>query len=138
MQQNNRQSGRNHKSLQGLLPWIVIGVIVIIALGVLIIPSFQHEAPPQPTGQMHYPRVHLTVQSNVGGAEVYLDGKQRTIISDTHRTAKLLNLARKTHQITLKKQGYADRTESVEITGKTPLQTVQIDMQSTGEPTPSE
>jgi len=136
MQQNTRQSGKNYESGQAFLPWIVIGAIVIIALGVVTIPSFQHEAPPQPSGQMHYSRVHLTVQSNVGGAEVYLNGKQRTIISDTHRTAKLLNLARKTHQITLKKQGYADWTGAVEITGKTPSQTVHIDMQSTGEHTP--
>ena len=137
MQQNNQQFKKNRKGRRGLLPWIVIGTVVIIVLGVIIIPSFQHEDPPQPTRQMHYPRVHLTVQSNVGGAEVYLNGKQMTIISDTHRTAKLLNLARKTHQIRLKKQGYADRTEGVEITGKTPSQTVQINMQPTGEPASS-
>ena len=138
MQQNNQQSEKNRKSRQGLWPWIVIGAVVIIVLGAIIISSFQREDPPQPTGQIYYPRVHLTVQSNVGGAEVYLNGKQTTIISDTHRTAKLLNLARKIHQITLKKQGYVDRTKAVEIAGKTPSQTVQIDMQPTGEPASSE
>ena len=81
---------------------------------------------------MRHPRVHLIIKSNVGGAEVYLNGQRKTVISDSRHEAKLLNLGRKAHEILLKKQGYANRTEMVEITGNTPSQTVQIDMQPNG------
>lgn len=120
------------KSPQNHLPWIVIGAIAIIIVGVIIVQSFRPKSVPQPTAPMRHPRVHLIIKSNVGGAEVYLNGQQKTMISDSRHEAKLLNLGRKTHEILLKKQGYADRTELVEITGNTPSQTVQIDMQPYG------
>ncbi len=63
---------------------------------------------------------------------MYLNGQRKTVISDSRHEAKLLNLGRKTHEILLKKQGYANRTEMVEITGDSPSQTVQIDMQPNG------
>lgn len=87
---------------------------------------------------MRHPRVHLIIKSNVGGAEVYLNGQQKTVTSDSRHEAKLLNLGRKAHEIQLKKQGYADRTEMVEITGNTPSQTVQIDMRPKGMPASTE
>ena len=120
------------KSPQNHLPWIVIGIIAIIIVAVIIVKSFRPTSVPQPTAPMRHPRVHLIIKSNVGGAEVYLNGQQKTMISDSRHEAKLLNLGRKTHEILLKKQGYADRTELVEITGNTPSQTVQIDMQPYG------
>ena len=125
----NEKSVMGRKSSQHLLPWIVIGAIAIVIVGVVTIQSFRPKAAPQPTAPMRYPRVHLTIKSNVGGAEVYLNGQQKTMVSDSRHEAKLLNLARKTYEIRLKKQGYADRTEMVEITGQSPSQTVQIDMQ---------
>ena len=120
------------KSPQNHLPWIVIGVIAIIIVGVIVVQSFRPKSVPQPTAPMRHPRVHLIIKSNVGGAEVFLNGQRKTMISDSRHEAKLLNLGRKTHEILLKKQGYADRTEMVEITGNTPSQTVQIDMQPYG------
>ena len=120
------------KSPQNLIPWIVIGIIAIFVVGVIIVQSFRPKSVPQPTAPMRHPRVHLIIKSNVGGAEVYLNGQRKTVISDSRHEAKLLNLGRKTHEILLKKQGYANRTEMVEITGATPSQTVQIDMQPNG------
>jgi hypothetical protein len=136
--QHNGKSVVSRKTRQHLLPWVVIGVIVIIVVGIVIINSFRPKTAPQPTAPMRYPRVHLTIKSNVGGAEVYLNGQQKTMISDSRHEAKLLNLGRKTHEILLKKQGYADRTEMVEITGDTPSQTVQINMQPSGMPASTE
>ena len=130
--QNNQQLVNYRKTRQKILFLSVCGVAIVVAIGVMVGSSLEQASPPAPPVQMHYPRVHLTVQSNVGGADVYLQNKLITVISDTHRRAKLLNLARKTHQITLRKAGYVDRTEEVEITGKTPSQTVQIDLQADG------
>ena len=120
------------KSPQNHLPWIVIGVIAIFIIGVIVVQSFRPNSVPQPTAPMRHPRVHLIIKSNVGGAEVYLNGQRKTVISDSRREAKLLNLGRKSHEIQLKKPGYADRTEMVEITGNSPSQTIQIDMQPYG------
>ena len=77
------------------------------------------------------PKVNLIVQSNVGGADVYLNDQQKAIVSDTEHKAILFNLPPNTYQITVKKQGYADRTETVEITGKTISQTVEIYLRPT-------
>ena len=74
-------------------------------------------------------KVNLIIHSNVGGAEVYLNDQQKAVISDTRLKATLFNLAPKAYQITLKKQGYADRTEMVEITGQTISQIVEIHLQ---------
>ena len=134
----NEKSVFGRKPPRHLLPWIIIGAIAIVIVGVIIIQSVRPRVVPQPTAPMSYPRVHLTVKSNVGGAEVYLNGQQKTVISDSRHEAKLLNLARKTYTISLKKQGYADRTEMVEITGLTPSQIVQIDMQPDGMPAATE
>ena len=120
------------KSSRNLIPWIVIGVIAIFVVGVIVVQSLRPKSVPQPTAPMRHPRVHLIIKSNVGGAEVYLNGQRKTVISDSRHEAKLLNLGRKAHEILLKKQGYANRTEMVEITGNTPSQTVQIDMQPNG------
>ena len=136
--QHSKKSVVGHKLPRHLLPWIIIGAIAVIVVGVLIVQSFRPRAVPQPTAPMRYPRVHLTIKSNVGGSDVYLNGQQKTVISDSRYEAKLLNLGRKTYTILLKKQGYADRTEMVEITGHTPTQTVQIDMQPAGIRAPTE
>ena len=136
--QHNEKSVASRKGLQHLLPWVVIGVIVIVTIGVIVIQSFRPRTVPQPTAPMRFPRVHLTIKSNVGGAEVYLNGQQKTVTSDSRHEAKLLNLGRKTHEILLKKQGYTDRTEMVEITGNTPSQTVQINMRPKGMPVSTE
>lgn len=136
--QHNERSVASRKGLQHLLPWVVIGVIVIVTIGVIVIQSFRPRTVPQPTAPMRFPRVHLTIKSNVGGAEVYLNGQQKTVTSDSRHEAKLLNLGRKTHEILLKKQGYTDRTEMVEITGNTPSQTVQINMRPKGMPVSTE
>lgn len=131
-QQNNRQFGRTRQGRQGPLPWIVIGIAVLIALGVVIFSSLRHRAPPQPIGPARQSRVHLIVQSNIGGAGVYLNGQQKAVTSNTHHKAKLFNLAPKTYQITLKKHGYTDRTKTVEITGEALSQTVEIDLTPNG------
>lgn len=128
----------SRKVPQNLLPWIVIGLIVIFVVWVIIIQSFQPKTAPQPAVPLRYPRVHLIIKSNVGGAEVYLNGQQKTVTSDSRHEAKLLNLGRKTHEILLKKQGYADRTEMVEITGNTPSQTVQMNLRPRGMPASTE
>ncbi|MDE0299301.1 MAG: PEGA domain-containing protein [Candidatus Poribacteria bacterium] len=126
--QQNEESTVSRKVPRNLFPWIAIGAIAALVVIVIIIQSFRPIVAPQPTAPMRYPRVHLTIKSNVGGAEVYLNGQQKTVTSDSRREAKLLNLGRKTHEILLKKQGYTDRREMVEITGITPSQTVKIDM----------
>ena len=127
MQQQN-QPAQNKKVLQGFLPWIILGVgVLIMVVGIIISSTMKDSSPvPQPGPAPRIPKVNLIVHSNVGGAEVYLNDQQKAIISNTHHKATLFNLAPKTYQITVKKQGYADRTETVEITGQTISQIVEI------------
>lgn len=127
MQQQN-QPAQGDKVLQGFLPWIVLGIgVLIVLVGIIVNSTLKDKSPPRPVGQApRIPKVNLIIHSNVGGAEVYLNDQQKTIVSDTHHKAMLFNLAPKTYQITLKKQGYADRTETVEITGQTISQIVEI------------
>lgn len=133
MQQNNRLSPQRPKRRLSFLPWLILGLAALVVIGVLVISRLNEDkSPPQPVGgNPPVSRVNLIIQSNVGGAEVYLDGVQKATISDTENQATLFNLAPKTYQITLKKQGYADQTESVEVTGTALSQTVQINMQPT-------
>ena len=130
MQQQNKQT-QGDKARQAFLPWMVLGIAALLVIaGIIIIPALKDKSPPRPVGPAaRIPKVNLIVHSNVGGAEVYLNDQKKAVISDTHHKATLFNLAPKTHQVTLKKQGYAGRTETVEITGQTISQTVQIDMQ---------
>ena len=130
MQQQNQPTNSN-KPLQGFLPWIILGVgLLIMIVGIIISSMLKDKSAPRPTGEApRIPKVNLIVHCNVGGAEVYLNDQQKSIISDTHHKATLFNLAPNTYQITVKKQGYADRTETVEITGYTISQIVEIDLQ---------
>ena len=130
MQQQN-QPAQSKKVLQGFLPWIILGIgLLIMLVGIIISSTLKDKSPPRPAGQApRIQKVNLIVHSNVGGAEVYLNDQQKAVVSDTHHKATLFNLAPKTYQITLKKQGYADRTETVEITGQTISQIVEIDLQ---------
>ena len=122
---------QNDKGIQGFLPWIILGAGVLIVLaGIIVSSTVKDKSPPRPLGPAaRIPKVNLIIHSNVGGAEVYLNDQQKAIVSDTQHKAMLFNLAPKTYQITLKKQGYADRTETVEITGQTISQIVEINLQ---------
>ena len=127
MQQQN-QPAKSDKVLRGFLPWIILGVgLLIMLVGIIVSSMLKDNSPaPLPGPVPRIPKVNLIIHSNVGGAEVYLNDQQKTLVSDTHHKATLFNLAPNTYQITLKKQGYADRTETVEITGQTISQTVEI------------
>ena len=122
---------QNDKGIQGFLPGIILGAGVLIVLaGIIVSSTVKDKSPPRPLGPAaRIPKVNLIIHSNVGGAEVYLNDQQKAIVSDTQHKAMLFNLAPKTYQITLKKQGYADRTETVEITGQTISQIVEINLQ---------
>lgn len=127
---NNQQFRNRRKSHRSMLLWIIPGIAILSMLGAAFLPSLfnRDKPPPQPKGELRYPNVKLIVHSNVGGAEVYLNGEKRAVISTTHQKATLIGLAPKTYQITLKKQGYVEKTVAVEITGKDITQNVQIDM----------
>ena len=127
MQQQNQPTQRS-KIPQGFLPWIILGGGVLIMFVGIIISSMlkDNSPPPRPGVTPRIPKVNLIVQSNVGGAEVYLNDQQKALVSDTHHKATLFNLAPNAYQITVKKPGYIDRTETVEITGKTISQIVEI------------
>ena len=130
MQQSN-QPTQNGKAFQGFLPWIILGIgVLIVLIGIIVSSTLKDKSPPRPVGPAaRIPKVNLIIHSNVGGAEVYLNDQQKAIVSDTHHKATLFNLAPKTYQIMLKKQGYTDRTETVEITGQTISQIVEINLQ---------
>ncbi len=127
MQQQN-QPTKSNKPLQGFLPWIILGIgLLIMVVGIIISSTIKDNSPaPRPGPVPRIPKVNLIIHSNVGGAEVYLNDQQKALVSDTHHKATLFNLAPNTYQITVKKQGYADRTETVEITGQTISQIVEI------------
>ena len=131
MQHQNQPTQKN-KIPREFLPWIILGVGVLIVLVGIIISSTEKDKPlPVPGPAPRIPKVNLIVQSNVGGAEVYLNDQQKALVSDTEHKAMLFNLPPNTYQIMVKKQGYADRTETVEITGKTISQTVEIYLRPT-------
>ncbi len=127
MQQQN-QPAKSDKVPQGFLPWIVLGIgLLIVLVGIIVNSTLKDKSPPRPVGPAaRIPKVNLIIRSNVSGAEVYLNDQQKAVVSDIHHKATLFNLAPKTYQITLKKQGYTDRTETVEITGQTISQIVEI------------
>jgi hypothetical protein len=129
--QQQNQPTKSAKPLRGFLPWIILGIgLLIMLVGIIISSTLKDKSPPRPAGQApRIQKVNLIVHSNVGGAEVYLNDQQKAIISDTHHKATLFNLAPKVYQVTLKKQGYTDRTETVDITGQTISQIVEIDLQ---------
>lgn len=130
--QRQNQSTQGNKIPREFLPWIILGIGGLIVLVGIIISSTEKDKPlPVPGTAPRIPKVNLIVQSNVGGAEVYLNDQQKAIVSDTEHKAMLFNLPPNTYQIMVKKQGYADRTETVEITGKTISQTVEIYLRPT-------
>ena len=127
MQQQN-QPTQSNQVLRGFLPWIILGIgLLIMLVGIIVSSTLKNNSPaPRPGLAARIPKVNLIIHSNVGGAEVYLNDQQKAIVSDTHHKATLFNLAPNTYQITVKKQGYTDRTETVEITGQTISQIVEI------------
>jgi hypothetical protein len=129
--QQQNQPTKSDKPLRGFLPWIILGIgLLIMLVGIIVSSTLKDKSPPRPVGQAaRILKVNLIIHSNVGGAEVYLDDQQKAVVSDTRLKATLFNLAPKVYQITLKKQGYADRTETVEITGQTISQIVEINLQ---------
>ena len=108
-------------------PWIVLAVAAGVIVLVIILSSLLKK-PPEPARPHLLSRVNLVVQSNVGGAEVYVDGEHKGITSDTEYKATVFNLPRKTYEVTLKKESYQDATASVEVTGTLLNQPVRIEM----------
>ena len=95
-----------------------------------ISPGLKDKSPPSPAGQsVHIPKVNLIIYSNVNGAEVYLNGQKTMAVSRRFAPTRLLDLVPNTYQVTLKKQGYADQTETVEVTGQIDPQVMAINMQ---------
>jgi uncharacterized membrane protein len=121
---------QNHPHLHNPPRLLIVSIAILGLLGsTMLLSCNRDKSPPRPKGEYLQSRVDLVIQSNVSGAEILVDGQQKAFTSDTKFQARLFKLPRKTYQITLKKEGYAERTEAVAITGKALTQTVRIDME---------
>ncbi len=75
--------------------------------------------------------VNLYIQSNVSGADVYVNGeKQASEVRSSDMKASILGLRPGTYEIRLKKEGYKDAVQPVELTGNKAVQTIIMEMEA--------
>lgn len=126
------------------IPTIVVVVpLVIVALAIFLlilswlIPKMGFKSiesrediseKPLPKVKSYY--INLYIQSNVGGADVYVNGeKQASGTRTSDLKASVFGLKPGTYEIQLKKKGYQDTTRTVELTGDKAVETVIVELE---------
>ena len=75
--------------------------------------------------------VNLYIQSNVSGADVYVNGeKQASEVRSSDMKASIFGLRPGTYEIRLKKEGYKDAVRTLELTGDKAVQTIIMEMET--------
>jgi len=123
-----------------ILVGLIVGAIVIIGIIFLVLPYILMNRPEKSDVSEVAPKrifqdIHLEIQSNVGGAEVYVKGEnyERTkLTSSTSKKASFFNLRRGKYEVRLKKEGYQEAVKQIKITGEKPIEKRRIDMTKAG------
>ncbi|MBC8228774.1 PEGA domain-containing protein [bacterium] len=128
---------------KGIPRMLVIVPIVIVALAVFLlilgwlIPRMgfrsiesREDVSEKPLPKRKAYHVNLYIQSNVGGADVYVNGeKQAAGTRNSDLKASVFGLRPGTYEIQLKKEGYQDAVKTVELTGDNAVETIIMELE---------
>jgi len=138
----NRSSPPPEK--KGIPRMLVIVPIVIVALAVFLlilgwlIPRMgfrsiesREDISEKPLPKRKAYHVNLYIQSNIDGADVYVNGeKQATGTRSSDLKASIFGLRPGTYEIQLKKEGYQDAVKTVELTGDKAVETIIMELEN--------
>ena len=128
---------------KGIPRMLVIVPIVIVALAVFLlilgwlIPRMgfrsiesREDVSEKPLPKRKAYHVNLYIQSNIDGADVYVNGeKQATGTRSSDLKASIFGLRPGTYEIQLKKEGYQDAVKTVELTGDNAVETIIMELE---------
>ncbi len=115
----------------------VVGAIVVMCIIFIVVPYILMNRPDKSVDKDEvapkrvFQQINLYIQSNVGGAEVYLKGEKgewKGITASTDKKANFFNLRRGIYEIRLKREGYQEIVKQIEITGEKSLEKIRIDL----------
>jgi hypothetical protein len=141
-QEDNMQTRPSHLKKKNVPTILVVVPLVIIGLAVflLILSWFisrmgfksietREDVSEKPLPKTKKYHVNLYIQSNVGGADVYVNGeKQELGTRSSDLKASVFGLRPGTYEIWLKKEFYKDIVRKVELTGDKAAETVIMEM----------
>jgi hypothetical protein len=117
---------------------LVIVALVVFAIGLnwfirsgIGFRSIETREAEKPSPKHKAYSVNLYIQSNVGGADVYINGeKQASEVRSSDMKASIFGLRPGKYEIRLKKEGYQDAVRTVELTGDKAVQTIIMEMEA--------
>ena len=106
-----------------LVPSVIVGLAIFLLIFNWVIPQMRYwsvesdeDVSEKSLPKVRASRVNLYIQSNVGGADVYVNGeKQESGTNSSDMKASFFGLGPGTYEIQLKKEGYQDAVQTVEL-----------------------
>ena len=120
-----------------VIPLVIIGLVVFLLILSWFIPRMgfksietREDVSEEPLPKHKVYHVNLYIQSNVGGADVYVNGeKQASGTRSSDLKASVFGLKPGKYEIRLKKEGYKDAVRTVELTGDKAVETIIMEME---------
>ncbi|HIE29310.1 TPA: PEGA domain-containing protein [Candidatus Poribacteria bacterium] len=120
-----------------LVPLVIVALALFLLALSWLIPRMgfksiesREDISEKPLPKRKASRVNLYIQSNVGGADVYVNGeKQATGTRSSDLKASIFGLRPGTYEIQLKKEDYQDATRTVKLTGDKAVETIIIELE---------
>ncbi|MFQ6044312.1 MAG: PEGA domain-containing protein [Candidatus Poribacteria bacterium] len=121
-----------------VIPLVIVALAIFLLILSWLIPKMGYKSiesrediseKPLPKVKSYY--INLYIQSNVGGADVYVNGeKQASGTRTSDLKASVFGLRPGTYEIQLKKEGYKDATQTVKLTGDKAVETIIMELES--------
>ena len=137
--QNRSSPPPEKKSIPRILvivPLVIVALAVFLLIFSWLVPRMgfksiesREAVSEKPLPKRKASRINLYIQSNVGGADVYVNGeKQASGTRSSDLKASLFGLKPGTYEIQLKKEGYQDAVRTVEL-GDKAVETIIMELE---------
>ena len=126
-----------------IVPLVIVALAIFLLILSWLIPRMgfrsiesREDVSEKPLLKRKASRVNLYIQSNVGGADVYVNGeKQSSGTRNSDLKASVFGLRPGTYEIQLKKEGYQDTVRTVEL-GDKAVETIIMELEELLESNP--
>ena len=120
-----------------VVPLVIVALAIFLLILSWLIPRMgfksiesREDVSEKPLPKRKKYHINLYIQSNVGGADVYVNGeKQSSGTRSTDLKASVFGLKPGTYEIQLKKEGYQDAVKTVELTGYNAVETIIMELE---------
>lgn len=135
-QHSKPQSKRRTPTVIMIIFSVIIGIAFLWFIFGKLMPLLGYKDPETQEAKLEKPlpkvkkfNVNLHIQSNVAGAEVYVNDELTTVTRNLDLQASVFNLKPGKYEIRLKKRGYQDAVKQIEIIGYKATEKINIKLE---------